>query len=53
MAAHKDLNNLACPTCAQPMRVSHTVPKQVGLPELKSFRCFFCNEAVTKAVEDI
>jgi hypothetical protein len=33
------------------MRVAHIVPKQAGLPELKSFRCFVCNEVVTKAVE--
>jgi hypothetical protein len=53
MARHIDSNNLACPTCSQPMRISHVTPKQAGLPELKSFRCFFCTEVVTKAVEDI
>jgi hypothetical protein len=41
MARQIDSSNLACPTCAQPMRISHV------------FRCFFCTEVVTKAVEDI
>jgi hypothetical protein len=48
MARHIETN-----TCAQPMRISHITPKQAGRPELKSFRCFFCTEVVTKAVEDI
>jgi hypothetical protein len=51
MANPLDPNKLTCPNCTHPMRVAHIVPKQAGLPELKSFRCFFCNQVTTKAAE--
>jgi hypothetical protein len=34
------------------MRLNHVVPKAGGLPELKAFRCFSCNEVTTEAIED-
>jgi hypothetical protein len=30
------------------MRLNRIVPKGGGLPELKAFRCFFCNEVIVK-----
>jgi hypothetical protein len=33
------------------MRLHHAQPALGGLTELKSYRCFFCNEVLTKAVE--
>jgi hypothetical protein len=48
---HQPDTKVACPKCAHPMRLNYVVPKQTGLPELKSFRCFVCNEVVTKAAE--
>ena len=44
-------NNETYSKCGQPMRLVHVVPKRAGLPEFKSFRCFFCNKMITKAVE--
>jgi hypothetical protein len=44
-------NNETCSKCGQPMRLVHVVSKRAGLPEFKSFRCFFCNEVITKVVE--
>jgi hypothetical protein len=43
---------LNCPKCVQPMRLNHIVPISGGLPELRAFRCFFCDEATTTAIED-
>jgi hypothetical protein len=41
----------ACANCGNPMRLHHAQPALGGLPEFKSYRCFFCNEVLTKAVE--
>jgi hypothetical protein len=41
-----------CPNCGRPARLDHVLPKLGGLPEFKSYRCFFCNEVTTKAVEN-
>jgi len=41
-----------CPRCRQPMRLSHIVPRLGGQPELRSFLCRLCNEAVTRAVDE-
>jgi hypothetical protein len=51
MAHRVDPYQVMRPNCTHPMRVAHIVPKQAGLPKLKSFRCFFCNQVVTKAGE--
>jgi PAS domain-containing protein len=37
--------------CVQPTRLNHIVPIAGGLPELRAFRCFFCDEATTTAIE--
>jgi hypothetical protein len=42
----------SCANCANEMRLQHTLPAFGGLPELRSYRCFFCNEVLTEAVED-
>jgi hypothetical protein len=41
-----------CPGCRNSMRLQHTLPALGGLPELRSYRCFFCNEVLTEVVED-
>jgi hypothetical protein len=41
-----------CPRCQQPMRLMHIVPRLGGQPELRSFLCRPCNEAVTKVVDE-
>jgi transposase-like protein len=41
-----------CPNCGNAMRLAHTVPKFGGLPELQSFRCFYCNEVLTVAIAE-
>jgi hypothetical protein len=38
-----------CATCGKRMRLTHAVPRSESLPELQSFKCYFCNEVVTKA----
>ena len=38
-----------CPNCGQLMRLNHAQPSSGGLPGLKSYRCFFCNEVLTEA----
>jgi hypothetical protein len=34
------------------MRLDHIQPPLGGLPEIKTYRCFFCKEVVTKAFEE-
>jgi hypothetical protein len=41
-----------CPRCRQPMRLMHIVPRLGGQPELRSFLCRPCNEAVTQALDE-
>jgi hypothetical protein len=43
---------LHCPNCGQLMRLTHNQPPHDGLPELRSYRCFVCNEVLTEAVEN-
>ena len=38
-----------CPKCGNPMSWLHAIPKLGGLPELETFRCYFCNEVLTVA----
>ena len=37
-----------CPNCGQQMRLNYAQPSSGGLPGLKSYRCFFCNEVLTE-----
>ena len=39
-----------CPHCHEIMRLAHVVPGAFGLPELRSFECRACHEAVTVEV---
>jgi hypothetical protein len=39
-----------CPHCGAPMRLARTVPRAFGHPELRSFECRPCREAVTVEV---
>jgi hypothetical protein len=48
-ALEENQDRHACPNCRQPMRLTHVVPRQGGLPELTGFRCFLCGEVSTKA----
>lgn len=41
-----------CPNCGHAMRLFRTVPKLGALPKLQSFRCYYCSEVVTEAIED-
>ena len=34
------------------MHLDHTLPALGGLPELKTYRSFYCNDVLTEAVED-
>ena len=36
-----------CPTCATTMRLVRSVPAVAGHPELRSFECSDCGEALT------
>ena len=36
-----------CPRCGAPMRLARVVPAAFGYPELRSFACTVCREAVT------
>lgn len=36
-----------CPRCGAPMRLARVVPHAFGMPELRSFECVPCREAVT------
>jgi hypothetical protein len=42
-----------CTNCGNRVVFTHMVPKSKGLPELRSFRCYFCNEVVTKAAKEV
>jgi hypothetical protein len=48
----RDQDRPPCPNCGRPARLDHVVPKFGGLPGFKSYRCFFCNEVTTKAVDN-
>lgn len=39
-----------CPHCGAPMRLAGKVPASFGYPELHSFACTACREAVTVEV---
>lgn len=39
-----------CPQCGVPMRLARVVPRAFGHPELRSFACRACREAVTVEV---
>jgi transposase-like protein len=39
-----------CPRCGAPMRLAGKVPASFGYPELHSFACTVCREAVTVEV---
>jgi hypothetical protein len=41
-----------CPNCGQRMRLVHAAPKSQDLPELRTLRCYFCNEAITVAIAE-
>jgi transposase-like protein len=41
-----------CPNCGHAMRLFRTVPKLGALPKLQSFRCNYCSEVVTEAIEE-
>jgi hypothetical protein len=45
-------SNTKCPNCGKLMRLVHALPKLGGLPELRSLRCYFCNEVATVAGAD-
>ncbi len=38
----------ACPRCETRMTLAHVVPAVAGHPELQSFACHPCREAVTR-----
>jgi DNA-directed RNA polymerase subunit M/transcription elongation factor TFIIS len=38
-----------CPKCQEPMRLWQVVPRVLGHPEIRSFRCSTCGEALTEA----
>ena len=39
-----------CPHCRQPMRLTGIIPRLGGQPELQTFSCRQCKEAVTQVV---
>jgi len=38
-----------CPNCRKPMRLVRVIPRVASLPELESFECRACGEALTQA----
>jgi hypothetical protein len=40
-----------CPNCAKPMRFTHQIPAIGALPDLYSYYCDSCGEAVTEVAE--
>ena len=42
-----------CPRCGKPMQLARVVPRAFGYPELRSFECRACREAVTLEVEEL
>jgi hypothetical protein len=41
-----------CPHCGEPMRLARILPRLSVHPELRSFECRPCGEAVTEVVEN-
>jgi hypothetical protein len=41
-----------CRNCGNEMRLDRISPPLGGLPEFKTYRCFFCKEVLTEASED-
>jgi hypothetical protein len=35
-----------CPNCREPMRLGHVIPRLAGHPEIQSFQCNSCGEAI-------
>jgi hypothetical protein len=42
-----------CPMCARVMKLSRTMPRVGGLPELQTFECRPCAVVFTEPVEEI
>jgi predicted RNA-binding Zn-ribbon protein involved in translation (DUF1610 family) len=42
-----------CPNCGKPMILVRSVPKIDALPELRTYNCRSCGEAVTEADEPV
>jgi hypothetical protein len=40
----------SCQKCTKLMKLNYVIQKGAGLPELRAFRCFSCNEVATLAV---
>jgi hypothetical protein len=41
-----------CPTCQEPMRLGHVIPRFAGHPEIRSFQCSACGEVLTMVEND-
>jgi len=41
-----------CQHCGEPLRVTRTIPKLGGLPELRMFRCDECGRVASEEVEE-
>jgi len=42
-----------CPSCGKPMRLASVIPRLGALPELWTFECRDCVEAITEAKDTL